>query len=564
MAHPEGRVRGGTATPLGPDADGRRRGVARARRPSGRAHAHLRARHAPRPDAREHSRRALPSHEAVRGRRARPGSAPLDAPRVGASRGQDARHPRARSDRPGGGAQGGGARADGDRDPARAGARPPRDASRPARGHRRDSRRVGLRAPAPARDAGDARSDGRAAARADASDGVAPQLRAGRAGRRRGSGRRGQAPHDRTARSSTSSGSSPCPTIIRSGRRPASPCCRTSAGSTPPATSRWPRSSWTTSGGSSTASRSATSSTGRAATDRRSRPATAVNVLSIQSSVVYGRVGKSRRGARRWSGSATTSGRWTPSPSRTIPRTARSAAGSCPPPRCATSSRASRRAACWRAATRSCPAISATRRPARWSRMRSRAVRRRQSPHALLLRSGHRRGRARRVRPRRDRRRRSAIDWSRWPTSSRRTRSSWSSSPASRPRLSRPPRPPRGPSSAAGPAWSSPPGSSCRRRPASLPCWRLTRDEAWLVRHSASGRARLGHGRRLRRAVPRRLPRPRRDARAALEHAVAALDGVLAVAETDRRGRAAAGRRPGVARPSTGSLRRGVGRVIAT
>jgi len=58
----------------------------------------------------------------------------------------------------------------------------------------------------------------------------------------------------------------------------------------------------------------------------------------------------------------------------------------------------------------------------------------------------------------------------------------------------------------------------------------LTRDEAWLVRH------------------PRRVVRvwgtgdafaglflgaylPRRDARAALEHAVAALDGVLAVAE---------------------------------
>jgi hypothetical protein len=38
-------------------------------------------------------------------------------------------------------------------------------------------------------------------------------------------------------------------------------------------------------------SRSATSSTGRAATDRRRGRSTAVNVLSIQSSVVYGRVG---------------------------------------------------------------------------------------------------------------------------------------------------------------------------------------------------------------------------------------------------------------------------------
>ena len=81
----------------------------------------------------------------------------------------------------------------------------------------------------------------------------------------------------------------------------------------------------------------------------------------------------------------------------------------------------------------------------------------------------------------------------------------------SRPRISRPRGPPREPSSAAGPAWSSPPGSSCRRRPASLPCWRHAR-RGVARPPPASGRARLGHGRRLRRAVPRRLSPPSRRA----------------------------------------------------
>jgi pyridoxine kinase len=81
-----------------------------------------------------------------------------------------------------------------------------------------------------------------------------------------------------------------------------------------------------------------------------------------------------------------------------------------------------------------------------------------------------------------------------------------------------------------GPALVVATGLQLREAPGQLAVLAATRDEAWLVRH------------------PRRVVRvwgtgdafaalflgaylPRRDARAALEHAVAALDGVLAVAE---------------------------------
>ena len=106
MADPAGDLRRRASPPLGSDAHSWRRGVARARGPPAGADTHLRARHSPHPDAGEHPRGALPSHEALRGRRARPGGAPVDAPRLGTARGQDARHPGARRHRPGGGAEG--------------------------------------------------------------------------------------------------------------------------------------------------------------------------------------------------------------------------------------------------------------------------------------------------------------------------------------------------------------------------------------------------------------------------------------------------------------------------
>ena len=177
---PRGAFAARAAPPLGADADGRRRGVARARRPSARAHAHLRARHAPRPDAGEHPRSALPPHEALRGRsqrdqEARRWTRRVSEPLAGKTLGILGLG----RDRPGGGAEGGGARADGDRDPARAGARPSRGASPPARGHGEvlgasDFVLLLLPVTPATRDFMDARR-----LAADAPDGVAPQLRRG-------------------------------------------------------------------------------------------------------------------------------------------------------------------------------------------------------------------------------------------------------------------------------------------------------------------------------------------------------------------------------------------------
>ena len=89
---------------LGAGADRRRRGLDGAAGPSGGPDPHLRARHARRVDAGEHPRRAVPPHQALRGDRRGPEATALDAAGAGAAERQDARHPRPRRHRAGGGA----------------------------------------------------------------------------------------------------------------------------------------------------------------------------------------------------------------------------------------------------------------------------------------------------------------------------------------------------------------------------------------------------------------------------------------------------------------------------
>ena len=286
---------------------------------------------------------------------------------------------------------------------------------------------------------------------------------------------------------------------------------RTSAGSTPPATSRWPPSSWTTSGGSSTASRSATSSTGRAATDRRRGRSTAVNVLSIQSSVVYGRVGNraavpvlERLGHDVWPvdtvafsnhpAHGTFRGRIVPAAEvRDLVEglAARGVLARCDavlsgylgePATGAVVEDAVARVRAANPGTLYCcdPVIGEVGRGVYVRAGIPEAFRDRlvpladivtPNPFELELLTGVA------------------------PTT-----------------LDRPRRPPREPCSAAGRAWSSRPGSGCPRRPASWPCWPLTRDEAWLVRHPRRVVRVWGTGDAFAGAVPRRLSRPSRRA----------------------------------------------------
>ena len=106
----------------------------------------------------------------------------------------------------------------------------------------------------------------------DAPDGVAPQLRARRAGRRRGPRRRREAGRHRGRRPRRLPHRAPArrPPVLDDARHHrAAPLRRAPSR---PGTSWWPRSSSRTSAGSSTASRSGTSSTGRAATDGRRGP----------------------------------------------------------------------------------------------------------------------------------------------------------------------------------------------------------------------------------------------------------------------------------------------------
>ena len=272
VADPARRVRRRAAPPLGPGAHGGRRGMARPRPPA-RAHADVRARDPPGPDAREHPRRALPRDEALRGRAARPGGAPVDPAGLGAARRQDARHPGPGRDRPGGREEGRGARADGDRHAARGGARPSRGAGPSPRRDGRGAGRGRLRPPAPPRDPGDARFHERPPPPGDATDRVAPQLRARRARRRRGSRRRREAGRHRGRRPRRLPHGAPArrpPVLDDAGHHRAPPLRRAPSD---PGRAGSRSCSSTTSAASSTASRSGTSSTGRAGTDgRRGRP----------------------------------------------------------------------------------------------------------------------------------------------------------------------------------------------------------------------------------------------------------------------------------------------------
>ena len=106
------------AAPLGAEPHRRNGGVARSARSAAAPRPHVRARHSPRADAGKHSRRAVPSHQALHGRRPRPARPAMDASRVRAAGWQDAGHSRPRRHRPRGREKSRGARASGGQGPA--------------------------------------------------------------------------------------------------------------------------------------------------------------------------------------------------------------------------------------------------------------------------------------------------------------------------------------------------------------------------------------------------------------------------------------------------------------
>ncbi len=256
---------------LGAGADRRGRGLARAARPAVLPHPHLRPRHTPRVDGREHPWRAVPPHQALCGHRRGPEAGQVGPSRRHTTRRPDAGHPRSRRDRSAG-------------SPDRRCDRHARDRHEAARrGAARgggggaagtDGRGAGavrLRSAAAARDAGNRQLHERAPAGADEADRLAAELRSRPSDRRRRSGRRGAGEgHCRGDARCIPPGAAPgrAPVLDHRGDRRAAPYRRR-----PPAARHapWPGCSWTTWCGSSMAGRS-----GRWSTEPQGISATSV------------------------------------------------------------------------------------------------------------------------------------------------------------------------------------------------------------------------------------------------------------------------------------------------